>query len=135
MSAPTLDRTWTVDEAGLHVETHVEDFAVEVVHGGRQEVVVIRGELDLATAPLLRAALDTVHARRPRRVEVDLSGVSFLDAHAMTTLVAARRRLGARGATLALHRPSPIVRRVLDLTGFDRVFEFTGPAPAVRRAG
>lgn len=133
MSAPTLDRTWTEDAAGLHVKTHVEDFCVDVVHGDSQDVVVIRGELDLATAPLLRAALDTVHARRPRRVEVDLSGVSFLDACAVTTLVAARRRLGARGAALGLHRPSPIARRVLELTGFDRVFEITGPDSAGHR--
>ena len=133
MSAPTLDRTWTEDEAGLHVETHVEDFTVDVVRCGGKEVVTIRGELDLATAPLLRAVLDTVHARRPRRVEVDLSGVSYLDASAMTTLVAARRRLGARGTTLALHRPSPITRRVLELTGFDRVFEITGAGPAAHR--
>ena len=130
MSAPTLDRTWAEDEAGLHVETHVEDFAVDVVRGDGQEVVVVHGELDVATAPLLRAALDTVYARRPGRVEVDLSRVSFLDASALTTLIAARRRLAARGATLALHRPSPIARRVLEITGFDRVVEITGRDPA-----
>lgn len=135
MSAPTIDRTWSEDEAGLHVETHVEDFGVDVVRDGTHEVVVVRGELDIATAPLLRAALDTVQARSPQRVDIDLSGVTFLDAYAMTTLVAARRRLGARGATLVLNRPSQIARRVLELTGFERTFEITGPTPPARRAG
>lgn len=110
-------------------------FVVDTRRDGTTEVVVVRGELDIATAPLLRAVLDTVLARRPSRVEVDLSGAVFLDAHALSTLSAARRRLASRHVVLALRDPSPVARRVLMLTRLDLVFEILDGSLITRRAG
>ncbi|HEY6744326.1 MAG TPA: STAS domain-containing protein [Mycobacteriales bacterium] len=115
MTAVTLART--------SADNGSEDFAVEVVRGDCHETVRVRGELDIATAPLLRAALDGVYARRPERVEVDLSGITFLDASSIATLIAARRRLAAQRAALVLVDPSSIARRVIRLAGLDRVLE------------
>ena len=110
-------------------------FVVDTRRSGSTEVVEVRGEVDIATAPLLRAVLDTVVGRRPTRVEVDLSGTTFMDAHALTTLSAVRRRLASRHATLAVRDPSPVVVRLLELSGTEHAFEIvTGPAE-VRRAG
>ena len=79
--------------------------------------------------------LDTVVGRRPARVEVDLSGATFMDAHALATLTAVRRRLASRHATLVLRDPSPAVVRLLELSGTEHTVEIaTGPAD-VRRAG
>ena len=105
----------------------VEDLSVETCREGSMVVITVRGEVDIATAPLLRAVLDGIYAARPRRVEIDLSGVTFLDSHALTTLVAARRRLAAVGAALVLRQPSRPVTRVLAISGLDRVFE-TSPS-------
>jgi anti-anti-sigma factor len=99
--------------------TPTEHFGVDAHRDGATEVVVVAGEVDIATAPLLRAVLDTVLARRPARVEVDLSGVSFLDAYALTLLAAVRRRLATRRAVLVLRDPSPAAQRVLRLTRLD----------------
>lgn len=101
----------------------VEDLSVATVREGSTVAVTVRGEVDIATAPLLRAVLDGVYAAEPRRVELDLSGVAFLDSHALTTLIAARRRLAARGAVLVLRAPSRPVARLLTASGLDRVFE------------
>jgi anti-sigma B factor antagonist len=120
MTAVTLARTSAGDEVG--------EFAVDTFRAAGHETVRVRGELDIATAPLLRSALDGVYARRPARVEVDLSGVTFLDASSLGTLIAARRRLAAQRAVLVLVDPSPIVRRVLDITGLDRVVEVRSAA-------
>jgi len=110
-------------------------FVVDARRIGTTELVQVRGEVDMATAPLLRAVLDTVVGRRPTRVEVDLSGATFMDAHALTTLTAVRRRLANRHATLVLRDPSPVVVRLLELSGTEYAFEIaTGPAD-VRRAG
>jgi anti-sigma B factor antagonist len=110
-------------------------FVVDTHREGTTEIVVVQGEVDIATAPLLRAVLDTVVARRPSRVEVDLSGATFLDAHALTTLAAVRRRLFSRHAVLVLRDPSPVVVRLLELTRMTLAFEIV-PGPAeVRRAG
>ncbi len=110
-------------------------FVVDTHRNGTAEIVEVRGEVDLATAPLLRAVLDTVVARRPGRVEVDLSGTTFLDAHALSTLAAVRSRLAGRHVRLLLRDPSPVVVRLLEVAGMTRAFEIaTGPAE-VRRAG
>jgi anti-sigma B factor antagonist len=110
-------------------------FVVDTRRSGTTEIVEVRGEVDIATSPLLRAVLDTVIGRRPTRVEVDLSGTTFLDAHALTTLAAVRRRLASRRAQLVLRDPSPAALRLLELTRTMQTFEIqTGPGE-VRRAG
>jgi anti-sigma B factor antagonist len=110
-------------------------FVVDTRRQGAAEVVQVSGEVDIATAPLLRAVLDTVVGRRPTLVVVDLSEATFLDAHALSALTALRRRLAGRHARLVLRDPSPIVLRLLELTEMTQAFEIaTGPAQ-VRRAG
>jgi anti-sigma B factor antagonist len=110
-------------------------FVVDTRRSGTVETVVVRGEVDIATSPLLRAVLDTVIGRRPTRVVVDLSGATFLDAHALSTLAAVRRRLANRRTALVLRDPSPAALRVLELAAMMPAFEIeTGPAD-VRRAG
>lgn len=100
-----------------------EGLSVDTRRVGTTAIVTVRGELDIATAPLLRVVLDGIYPSRPRRVEVDLSGVTFLDMAALGTLVAARRRLASRRAALVVRQPSPPVARVLSLSGLDRVFD------------
>ena len=104
-----------------------EDLVIETSREGSTVVIAVRGEVDIATAPLLRAVLDGVYAAHPRRVEVDLSEVTFLDSHVLTTLIAARRRLAAARAALALRDPSRQVVRVLAASGLDRVFALSTP--------
>lgn len=110
-------------------------FVVDTRRAGTTELVQVRGEMDIATGPLLRAVLDTVVGRRPTRVEVDLSGATFMDAHALATLTAVRRRLASRHATLVLRDPSPVVVRLLELSGTEHTFEIAAGPAEVRRAG
>ena len=110
-------------------------FVVDTRRDGSAEVVQVTGEVDIATAPLLRAVLDTVVGRRPSLVEVDLSGATFLDAHALSVLTAVRRRLAGRHARLVLRDPSPVALRLLELTGMTHAFEIVTGSAEVRRAG
>jgi anti-sigma B factor antagonist len=66
-------------------------------------VVVVRGEVDAYTAPLLEACLHgQVSRRKVRTVVVDLEEVSHLGAAGIAVLVRVRRRCHARGARLVL---------------------------------
>lgn len=103
--------------------TALGDLAVETSREGSTVTVHVRGDLDPATAPLLRAVLDGVWAARPERVHLDLSGVSYLDYSVLATLVAARRRLAANEAVLAVRRPSSFADRVLRMSGLHRVLD------------
>lgn len=123
-----VDQSQGTSDSGLagavHPETHRGDFAVDVIRRDRSERVVVGGELNGSTAPLLFGVLDTVYGRHPRRLEVDLSGLTGLTPQAIIGLVAGHRRAG-RAAELAFLDPNPIARRVLALIGLDRLVEYS----------
>jgi anti-sigma B factor antagonist len=98
-------------------------FSVEVLEGdGPYDVVVVTGELDLATAPTLRNVLfDPVRCSRPATV-LDLSGMSFLSSSGIGVLIARRRWAVSRGGSLTLVCPDGPCRRVLEITGLLSVF-------------
>jgi anti-anti-sigma factor len=134
VTATAIDRTYRQTDVGgrweLRVEAPGPAFVADARRQGRAWVVTVRGELDIATVPLLVTVLGTVRDRLPPRVELDLSGVTFVDCYALETLVASQSELPA-GRRLRLRDPSPIVTRVLTLTGLDTVFEVTGASPAL----
>jgi anti-anti-sigma factor len=72
----------------------------------------LEGEIDLAVEAEVRAALDQALAAGTRIV--DASGVTFIDSTGLELLLSAAAKLNGRGP-LVLLRPSPAVRRVLDL--------------------
>ena len=83
--------------------------------------VAVRGEIELATAPELTAALDEAIRRTSGLFVVDLSTVGFLDSTGISCLVRARALLGADDRTLALICPPGSARRALELTGLDEL--------------
>lgn len=78
--------------------------------------VVVRGEIDMATAPQLRELLDRLHSAGFHHIVLDCRGLGFLDSSGIGVLVAARTRLGDDGE-LVLDSPPPHVRKVLEITG------------------
>jgi anti-anti-sigma factor len=89
-------------------------------------VVTVRGELDVATNPLLRAALaELVAAPGVPCVVVDLGGVTFIDSAGVHALVEASRRLRGRGGELVLSGVKAGAFKVLDVCGLTSVFRST----------
>ncbi len=82
-------------------------------------LVEVSGEIDLHTAPALRAALGLGRcrggSRRPRGADVlvDLSGVGFMDSTGLGELVGAHKALGRAGGRLHLVVGSDRVARLL----------------------
>jgi anti-sigma B factor antagonist len=89
--------------------------------GGDAHVLTVAGELDVATAPRLRAELIRVDAERGREVVVDLLEVPFVDSVALGILVEASKRTKARGGTLRIVCDDRRIARILEITGLDRV--------------
>jgi anti-anti-sigma factor len=96
--------------------------AIEVVMSRDTVTVVIAGELDLVTRPVLAEHLSLVARSRPRLLILDMSEAHFLDCGS-ARLIASTRRFLPDGGRLVIRRPSRVVRRVLGLTGFDAVCE------------
>jgi anti-sigma B factor antagonist len=96
--------------------------------------VAVRGEVELATAPTLTAALEEGIRRSSGAFVVDLVAVDFLDSSGVACLVRARALLGRDDRALALVCPPGRVRRVLELTGIDELVPVYGSRDALTRA-
>jgi anti-sigma B factor antagonist len=94
---------------------------IAVDERGDADVIAIDGELDLATAPELSAALDARLVAGRRVIVADLSQLTFCDSSGLRVFVRIRRELLERGGRFALAAPVPIVRRVLEVSGLDGV--------------
>lgn len=99
-----------------------ERLAIGVHHEPDEVVLVVGGDLDLASAPLLAAALAGVlRGGLVERVVLDLRGVGFMDATAVGCIARAARRLAGRGGALAVRAPSRPARRLLELCSLDEL--------------
>lgn len=84
-------------------------------------IVSVVGELDQATVPELRIALDAAVDSGTGSLLVDLSDCAFIDSSGLGALVAARGRLIATdGRRFGLCCPDEQVRRLLEITGLDK---------------
>jgi anti-sigma B factor antagonist len=85
-------------------------------------VVGASGELDLYTAPELEQALASRVAEGAKQLVVDLSAATFVDSTALHVLLRAARQLEGKAGELIVVAPDPNVRKVFEITGFDRIF-------------
>ena len=93
----------------------MSDLTLDVqLNGDGEAVVVVAGEVDMATAPQLDACLCN---QADRDVIVDLANVPFLDSSGIGALVHARTVLGENGHTFRVTGEQDNVRTVLEVTG------------------
>jgi anti-sigma B factor antagonist len=76
-------------------------------------VIVVRGEIDLASASGLEGAVATAIAQSPTQITFDLQHTTFLDSSGLAVLVAA----AGRGVPVAVRDPSPVARRAIEVSG------------------
>jgi anti-anti-sigma factor len=85
-------------------------------HAGHP-VLVVNGELDLATAPQLTSAALALVDAGADNVIVDARELSFCDSSGLTAFVRIANRLEPAAGRLAIVGPQAIVRRVLEISG------------------
>jgi anti-sigma B factor antagonist len=88
---------------------------------GGHIIVALRGELDIADAVSVAAALAAV-ATRNLEIIVDLSGLDFIDSSGVAALARGRKHARHAGGDLVLAAPQQQVLRVLTLTRLAEVF-------------
>ena len=94
-----------------------DELHVEISETARAWAVVVRGEIDMQTAPKLERALDDVIAKDARLVTLDLEQVDFLDSSGLRVILGASNKLADHDGQLVLEGASAAVERVLELTG------------------
>jgi anti-sigma B factor antagonist len=79
------------------------------------ELLDVEGELDIATAPRMIAALNEAFADMALPLVVDLSRVDFLDSTGLALLMNAHRRLLRGGHGFAIVCPGGPISRVFEI--------------------
>jgi anti-sigma B factor antagonist len=85
-------------------------------------ILELRGELDLATSPLLGDALDRSIEDFDGDVLVDLTAVTFMDSMGLQVLLGALRRLSRHDRRLELVCPPGPILRLLAVTNLETAF-------------
>lgn len=91
-------------------------------HDGKAVVFRLRGSLDLATSPSIRAALLEAANGGKHDIVVDLTQVEFLDSTGLGALIGAHRRALEHGGRVRLVVNDGPIARLLNITGLIRIF-------------
>ncbi|HZC73510.1 MAG TPA: STAS domain-containing protein [Jatrophihabitans sp.] len=83
----------------------------------RRATIALRGELDLADAPALRAELDGHRNAGRQEIHIDLALVTFIDSTVIGELVSAAERCHTEQGALRLTNVPPRVQQIIQLTG------------------
>lgn len=87
-------------------------------------VVEADGEIDIAFAPLVRAAVDGLLADGHRHFVLDLCGAPFLDSTGLGMIVAVTKHIQGRHGSLRIACADPGLLRVFSLGGLRPVYSF-----------
>jgi anti-sigma B factor antagonist len=85
----------------------------------------ISGELDIVSVERLKGPLDDLLTRAPTRLDLDLSGLAFMDSSGLALLLGVANRLGP----LRVFGASILIRRVIEATGLTAILLLQEAAP------
>jgi anti-sigma B factor antagonist len=94
-------------------------------------VVEVTGEIDVASAPILRDRLLALLNRGAESLVVDLRGVTFVDSTGVGSLLRVFHRQSLLGGSVHFVADQPSVLRVLDLMQLTRRLHVTPSVAAV----
>jgi anti-sigma B factor antagonist len=94
-----------------------EELRVEIEESPHAWSVVVRGEVDISTAPQLASVLHDIVQRGALLVILELEHVEFLDSSGLRVILAAANELHDRDGSLVIGGASPAVLSVLEITG------------------
>ena len=97
-------------------------------------LLVLAGEIDMATAPALVERVRTALQRGTRRFCIDLGGVVHLDSSGIAALVNVRRYAMRADGSLALVCAGGPILEVFELTGIARYFRIEAHRDAALQA-
>jgi anti-anti-sigma factor len=97
-------------------------------------VVRLLGDLDITVASALWQQLAELADKKPDRLVFDMTAVGFLDCAAARVLFRASRVMLPDGKPV-IRSPCPLVRTLLERTGWDTQCELAGNSPSPGESG
>jgi len=103
---------------------------VEERTGDGVDIVNVRGEIHLSTAPRFRERLEQIISGGGGTLVLDLTAVEFIDSTGLSVLLNALRLLNQRNGRMAVVLRNPTVLRLFQVTSLDATFEIFPERPA-----
>ena|SRR5688572_4466 len=93
--------------------------------------LILRGELDISSAPTLEEALARAEESTPSVLVLDLRELEFMDSTGLRTVVSADQRAREQGRRLCIVRGPEPVDRIFTVTRLDERLELVDDPAAV----
>jgi len=103
---------------------------IKTEHNGAALIFRLRGSLDLATSPTVRAALLEAASEGKHEIIVDLTHVEFIDSTGLGALIGGHRRALENGGGVSLVIQEGPIERLLNVTGLMCVFKVYATVPS-----
>ena len=84
-------------------------------------IICLSGDLDMTSIRQVSGAIDAALDGRRGRVIVDASGLTYLDSSGVALMV----RVSQMAQEVQVRNPTPIVRRLIQLTGLSEILRIT----------
>jgi anti-sigma B factor antagonist len=96
---------------------------VQTPRKDRPSVLALKGDIDLHVSPAVRASLNTIIEKKPKRVVVDLSRVTYIDSAGLAVFIRAMQKVEAYGGKFSLAGLQETVRSIFKISRLDEVFQ------------
>ena len=95
---------------------------LDIKNDNGSAVAKLTGEIDHHNAKELRAELDRfIVTAQPKELTMDFGGITFMDSSGIGLIMGRSRLMKECGGRLEVRDPQPYIRRVLKLSGIERI--------------
>jgi len=96
--------------------------ATPVLRQDRANVMPLEGDIDLHVSPVVREALTAMIKKKPERIVIDLSRVTYIDSAGIAVLILAMQEVEAYGGKFFLSGLQETLRSIFETSRLERVF-------------
>lgn len=107
MARPPAVENWRTGDHAFHLALR---------YSGHEVVVEPVGEIDLLTSPALGGLLGALIDGGQTEIVLDLANVAFMGAAGLGVIAVVSHRLQSSGRSFAIRSPSPMIRKLLDIS-------------------
>lgn len=94
----------------------------KITTDNNEMMIVLDGRLDTAAAPVLTEEIGTI-PEAVNHITIDLTDLKYIASSGLRVLLSLLKQMNAKGGSVTLKNPNPMVAEVLDSTGFSDIFE------------
>ena len=96
--------------------------ATPVLRQDRPNVMPLEGDIDLHVSPAVSESLNAMIKKKPERIVIDLSRVTYIDSAGIAVLILSMQQVEAYGGKFFLSGLQETLRLIFETSRLERVF-------------